>query len=516
MRAILSVSDKTGLGELARGLVALGVEIVASGHTRAHLEGVGIAAQPVEALTGFPEMLDGRVKTLHPAVHGGILARRDRPDHLAQLAEHGLSPIDVVVVNLYPFRETIARPGVTLDEALEQIDIGGPTLLRAAAKNFPAVVVLGDPADYTPVLAEWQRDGAVSGETRRRLAAKAFQHVAAYDTAIAATLRGPEALIPPVLTLALEKVRDLRYGENPHQQAALYRDLQPSPAPTLAGAIQQLGGKELSYNNILDADAALALVRDFASPAVGIIKHANPCGLACRDNLIEAFDLALAGDPASAFGGIVAVNRPVTAAQAEAISLTFFEVVIAPAFEEEAVEVLSGRKNLRLLAVPDPDPERRDDAFAAPVQFRPVSGGFLAQTKDAVAADTVQLRPVTARHPTLEEIADLTFAWRAVKHVKSNAIVLAKGRALVGVGAGQPSRVDSVRIAVQKAGNRTAGSVLASDAFFPFPDGVDAALAAGVRAIIQPGGSVNDAAAIAVADATDAAMVFTGQRHFRH
>jgi phosphoribosylaminoimidazolecarboxamide formyltransferase/IMP cyclohydrolase len=516
MRAIVSVSDKTGLADLARGLVALGAEIVASGNTRAYLEAAGIPAQPVEALTGFPEMLEGRIKTLHPAVHAGILARGGFAEDEAALAAHGYAPIDLVAVNLYPFRETIARPGVTLDEALEQVDIGGPTLLRAAAKNFPAVVVLGDPADYTPVLAEWQRDGAVSGETRRRLAAKAFQHVASYDTAIAAFLRGPEALFPPVLTLALEKVRDLRYGENPHQQAALYRDPQPGPAPTLAGAIQQLGGKELSYNNILDADAALALVRDFASPAVGIIKHANPCGLACRDNLIEAFDLALAGDPASAFGGIVAVNRPVTAALAEAISLTFFEVVIAPAFEEGAVEVLSGRKNLRLLAVPDPDPERRDDAFAAPVQFRPVSGGFLAQTKDAVAADTVQLRPVTARHPTLEEIADLTFAWRAVKHVKSNAIVLAKGRALVGVGAGQPSRVDSVRIAVQKAGNRAARSVLASDAFFPFPDGVEAALAAGVRAIIQPGGSVNDAAAIAVADAADAAMVFTAQRHFRH
>ena len=515
MKAILSVSDRTGLVDLARALTGLGVELLATGGTRAHLQAAGLAAGAVEDLTGFPEILGGRVKTLHPAVHAGLLARRDQPSDLADLATHGLGPIDLVVTNLYPFRETVAAPGVTLEEALDQIDIGGVTLLRAAAKNFPAVLVLCDPADYGPTLDEWQRSGEVGPATRRRLAVTAFQHVASYDTAVAAYLRGTGEVLPAEATLALHKVQDLRYGENPHQQAALYR-VAGDPAGSLAGAVRQLQGKELSYNNLLDADGVLALIREFATPTVAIVKHSNPCGVASRDDTVEAYDLALAGDPVSAFGGIVGVNRPVSAALARALTTNFFEVIVAPDFEPEALAILQGKKNLRLLAVPmreTPTPER----FGAGLQFRTVDGGLLVQTPDRLPRDApVALHPQTTRHPTLDEISDLIFAWRVASHVKSNAIVLAKDRAVVGVGGGQPSRVDSVRIAVQKAGWRATGSVLASDAFFPFPDGVEAAAAAGVAAIIQPGGSLNDQAVIAAAEAAGLAMVFTGQRHFRH
>ncbi|HUS16188.1 MAG TPA: bifunctional phosphoribosylaminoimidazolecarboxamide formyltransferase/IMP cyclohydrolase, partial [Chloroflexia bacterium] len=509
MKAILSVSDRTGLVELAQGLVELGVELIATGGTRAHLEAAGPTVTGVDTLTGFPEILEGRVKTLHPAVYGGLLARRDRPDDLAQLDAHGLGLIDLVVVNLYPFRETIARPGVSMPEALENIDIGGPSLLRAAAKNFPAVLPLCDPADYGPVLAEWQQ-GAVSQETRRRLAARAFQHVAAYDTAVAAYLRGTGTLFPPTATLALHKVQDLRYGENPHQAAALYR-IEGQRSATLAESARQLQGKELSYNNLLDADGALALVREVVTPTVVIVKHANPCGVASRDDLREAFDLALAGDPVSAFGGIVGINRPVDGPLAEALTTVFFEVIVAPAFDADALRILGGKKNLRVIAVPMVEPQI-PDTFGAALTFRTIDGGLLIQAPDHIAGDEgVPMHPQTSRHPTLPEISDLLCAWRVASHVKSNAIVLAKDRAVIGVGGGQPSRVDSVKIAVGKAGWRAEGSALASDAFFPFPDGVEEAAKAGVAAIIQPGGSLNDASVIAAAEAAGLAMVFTGQ-----
>jgi phosphoribosylaminoimidazolecarboxamide formyltransferase/IMP cyclohydrolase len=515
MQAILSVSDRTGLADLARALVDRGVTLYATGGTRAHLQDAGIPVTAVEDLTGFPEILEGRVKTLHPAVYGGLLARRDRPDDLAELEAHGLAPIDLVVANLYPFRETVANPDVTLSEALEQIDIGGPSLLRAAAKNFPAVIVLCDPADYSAVLEEWQRDGAVSEATRRRLATRAFQHVAAYDTAVATYLRGPGELFPPRATLALQKVQDLRYGENPHQQGALYR-IEGQHADTLAGAARQLQGKELSYNNLLDSDVALAIVREFAGPTVAIVKHANPCGVASRDDVREAFDMALAGDPVSAFGGIVGINRPVDEDLAQALTSIFFEVIVAPEFTPAALEILGGKKNMRLLAVPMVEPPV-PDTFGADLSFRTIDGGLLVQTPDQIAGDEqVPLHPQTSRRPTLNEISDLVFAWRVARHVKSNAIVLAKDRAVVGIGGGQPNRVDSVRIAVQRAGWRAEGSVLASDAFFPFPDGVEEAGKAGVSAIIQPGGSLNDAKVLAAAEAAGLAMVFTGQRHFRH
>src|SRR5579859_2759004 len=515
MKAILSVSDRRGLVDLARGLTGLGVDLYATGGTRAHVQAAGLAVTAVDALTGFPEILEGRVKTLHPAVYGGLLARRDQPEHLAQLEAHGLPLIDLVVANLYPFRETIAQPGVRLPDALEQIDVGGVSLLRAAAKNFADVLVLCDPDDYAPVLAEWQQAGAVGPATRRRLAARAFQQVAAYDTAIATYLREPGELFPATATLGLQKVQDLRYGENPHQAAALYRMDGQQPG-TLAGAAHQLQGKELSYNNLLDADGVLALVREFATPTVAIVKHSNPCGAASRDDLREAFDLALAGDPVSAFGGIVGINRPVSGALAQALAAIFFEVVVAPAFTPEALTILGGKKNLRLLAVPMAEPPV-PDTFGPALSFRTVDGGLLVQAPDHGPGDEqVPMHPQTTRHPALGEIADLLFAWRVCRHVKSNAIVLAKDRAAIGIGGGQPSRVDSVKIAVQKAGWRATGSVLASDAFFPFPDGVEEAARAGVAAIIQPGGSLNDAKVIAAAEAAGLAMVFTGQRHFRH
>ncbi len=515
MKAILSVSNRSGLADLGQALVDLGVQLYATGGTRAFLEAAGLPVTPVDELTGFPEILEGRVKTLHPAVHAGLLARRDRPEHRAQLTALGLDYIDVVVSNLYPFRETISRPGATLEDALEQIDIGGITLMRAAAKNFPAVLVLTDPDTYPAVIAEWREQGEVSLATRRALAAAAFQHVASYDTVIAGYLRPAGELFPATATLALEKARDLRYGENPHQPAALYR-VEGAPPDSFAWASRMLQGKELSYNNYLDADAALALVREFVTPTVAILKHMNPCGVASREDLRDAFDLALAGNPVSAFGGIVGINRPVTAALAKALTATFFEVIVAPDYEDEALSILAGRKNLRVLAVPMAPPPA-PLAWGPGLAYRSIDGGMLAQMPDQLFPDAaVPLAPQTSRHPSLDEIADLVFAWRVAGHVKSNAVVLAKDRAVVGVGGGQPSRVDSVRIAAGKAGVRAEGSVLASDAYFPFPDGVEEAAKAGVRAVIEPGGSVNDPAVIAAAEAAGLAMVFTGRRHFRH
>ena len=506
MRAILSVSDKTGVVDFARGLHELGVEIYSTGGTKKAIAGAGIPVNGVEELTKFPEILDGRVKTLHPAVHAGILARRDLPDHLSQLAEKGMVAIDLVAVNLYPFVQTIAREGVKLEEALENIDIGGPTMIRAAAKNFPHVIVVVDPEDYAPIL-EKLRAGEIGIAERTKLAEKAFQHVATYDTAIARYLRPEDEKFPPRLTIALSKLQDLSYGENPHQQAAFYIDEAVANERGIAAATQ-LGGKELSFNNILDLDAALSVVRDFSPPTIAIVKHNNPCGLACHEDLAEAYTRALAGDPVSAFGGIVASNRPIDTATAGEIDKTHFDAIIAPKYEDDALALLRRKRDLRIMEVGP------IDKAAPALDFCRVGGGFLLQTQDS--AGEVSLRPVTKRQPTAEEERDLLFAWRAARHVKSNAIVLAKDLALLGMGAGQPSRVDSVEIALKKAGARAQGSVLASDAFFPFADGVELAASGGVCAIIQPGGSVRDEEVITAADRHNMAMVFTSRRHFKH
>lgn len=517
MRAIISVFDKTDVEGLGQGLADLGATVFSTGGTRRALEAAGVPVRPVSELTGFPEILDGRVKTLHPAIHGGILARRDQPAHLAELAEHGLEPIDLVAVNLYPFAETVARSEVTLAEALEQIDIGGPTMLRAAAKNFPSVIPLCDPDDYGMVLEALRGEG-LDQAARRQLAAKAFYHTAAYDSLVAAYLTTSEAGWPDELALGLRKVSDLRYGENPHQGAAFYALAQPGQGATGLVGARQLQGKALSYNNILDASAAWRIIADFSPAAVTVIKHTNPCGLAHADDLLEAYRLALAGDPVAAFGGIVAVNTTVSEALAQQLVEHFYEIVLAPAFTDEALTRLSAKPNLRLLELPLLAEQTRQ-------MWRSVPGGMLGQEADRLGETEVrEARVVTQRAPTAEEWEALDFAWRAARHVKSNAIVLAQGQALrpssgqalVGMGAGQPSRVAAVEIAVQAAGERAAGSVLASDAFFPKPDGVEVAAAAGVTAIVQPGGSIGDEAVIAAADQAGMAMVFTGVRHFQH
>jgi phosphoribosylaminoimidazolecarboxamide formyltransferase/IMP cyclohydrolase len=551
MRALISVSDKDGLEDFARGLLAYGAEIISTGGTVAALRAAAVPVRGVEEVSGFPEILGGRVKTLHPAVHGGILARRDDDAHMAELREHGIALIDMVVCNLYRFAETAVQPGATLADVLEEIDIGGVTLLRAAAKNFPFVTVVVRPRDYALVLGELEQHGAVTAETRRWLAALAFQHTALYDTLIAGYLRKgtPEAGFPEEVTLALRRLQTLRYGENPHQQAALYawgvarsteptvpggvaqptqpaasgsrlaRDLsQGYPPPTVAGAAV-LQGKELGFNNILDLDAALAAVASFLPPTAVIVKHTNPCGLACGDTLVEAYKRAHAGDPVSAYGGIIGFNREVDEATAAELSTLFYEAIVAPGYSEAALERLRQRKNLRLLATGTPIgpaavANNKGDLHW--LDLRRVSGGLLLQTADVVSEQELQPRVVTEREPTLDEVTDLLFAWKAVQHVKSNAIVLAKKLMLVGAGAGQTNRVFSVEIAVQKAGDRARGSVLASDAYFPFPDGVEAACRAGVTAIIQPGGSIRDAEAIKMANHYGVAMLVTGQRHFRH
>lgn len=516
MKAIISVSNKAGVVEFAKELDKLGFELYSTGGTKQKLVEAGVHAQSVSELTGFPEILDGRVKTLHPAVHGGILARRDLPEHLAQLAEHHIDLIDMIVVNLYPFAQTVAKPDATLDDALENIDIGGPTMIRAAAKNFKNVIVIVDPDDYDLVVGEIKSKGDVQEDTRRKLAAKAFQHTASYDTHIATHLRRTDDGLPENFTISLKKIQDLRYGENPHQVAALYADAaSASNGATLVGA-RQLHGKALSFTNTLDLEAAFDCVRDFASVAVAIIKHANPCGLACGDDLLDTFKRAYAGDPISAFGGAIGLNRVVDAATAREIYQSYFEDIIAPGYAPEALEILKGKKDLRLL---ETEFVRSEPMSAWPQSlwdFKRISGGFLVQTPDVVGDDDLSLKVVSEREPTLDELTDLVFAWRAVKHVKSNAIVLAKHLSLVGVGAGQMSRIDSVEIAARKAGARAVGSVLASDAFFPKPDGVEAAAEAGVTAIIQPGGSIRDEDSIRVVNKHHMAMIFTGRRHFRH
>ena len=514
MRAIISVSDKAGVAEFARGLSKLGFELFSTGGTKKAMAEAGVPVKSISEITGFPEILDGRVKTLHPMVHGGLLARRDIPAHIAELKKNKIEQIDLVAVNLYPFVQTVAKDGVTLEEALENIDIGGPTMIRAAAKNFPGVIVVVDPADYQTVLDKLSQ-GSLPLEERRKLAKKAFQHVAAYDTAIAQYLRQGEEGFPDEMTIAMKKRYGLRYGENPHQMAAFYAEqVVGGNRDTGITWAEQLGGKELSYNNILDADAAWGVVIDFAAPTVAVIKHTNPCGLASHDNVTEAYRRALSGDPVAAFGGIVAVNRTVDLEAAEEMSKTFYEIVIAPEYEEGALAVLKRKKGLRILQAELPP--TYGVSHEGYLDIRRVRGGFLVQSSDSLAEDSITLKTVTKRAPTEAEVKDLLFAWRAVKHIKSNAIVLARDRTLIGMGAGQPSRIISAHIAREKAGEKTKGSVLASDAMFPFPDVVEAAAEGGVTAIIQPGGSIRDEDSIKAADKYNIAMVFTGERHFRH
>jgi len=514
MRAIISVSDKAGVTDFAKELSQLGFEIFSTGGTKKALAEAKVPVKSVSELTGFPEILDGRVKTLHPIIYGGILARRDLPEHMAQLAKNNIEAIDLVAVNLYPFVQTVAKESVTLDEAVENIDIGGPTLIRAAAKNFPSVIVVVDPTDYQPVL-EKLRQGGMELAERKRLSQKAFQHVAVYDTAISQYLRQGAEGFPEEMTIALKKRYGLRYGENPHQLAAFYAEqVVAGKKETGITWAEQLGGKELSFNNILDADAAWGVATDFSAPTVAIIKHTNPCGLASHDDIVEAYRRALTGDPVAAFGGIVASNRAINRAAAEEIAKTFYEIVIAPEYETEALKLLQRKKNLRILVAELPPGYGK--AEPSYLDFRRVKGGFLVQSSDSLPEDSVSLKTVTKREPTKAEIEDLLFAWRAVKHVKSNAIVLVKDKTLLGMGAGQPSRIISAQIAKEKAGEKTVGSVLASDAMFPFPDVVEAAAAAGVTAIIQPGGSIRDEDSIKASDKHNIAMVFTGIRHFRH
>ncbi len=516
-QALLSVSDKTGLVELARGLAGLGVNLLSTGGTARSIAEAGIPVTDVGSYTGFPEMLDGRVKTLHPKVHGGILARRDLPAHVQAIGEHGIPAIDLVVVNLDPFRETVARPGCTLDDAIENIDIGGPAMVRSAAKNWAHVGIVVDPADYPAVLAELGNGGRLSDAMRFRLARKAFAHTASYDGAIAnwLTARGPDGALqgfPESFRYAGELLQPLRYGENPHQEAAFYRDEKPA-AGTIA-TFRQLQGKELSYNNIADSDAAWECAKTFAQPACVIVKHANPCGVAVAASPLEAYRAAFATDPTSAFGGILAFNRPVDGATVEAVSAQFLEVLIAPAYTDEALGVIAQKKNVRVLQVPLPD-----GPPATWLDFKRVGGGLLVQTADQRNVEPAELRVVTRKAPTPAQLDDLMFAWRVAKFVKSNAIVYCGNGRTLGVGAGQMSRVDSTRIAAlkaQNAGLSLAGSVVASDAFFPFRDGLDVVADQGAVAVIQPGGSVRDEEVIAAADERGIAMVFTGIRHFRH
>lgn len=508
MRALLSLHDKTGLEVFARGLVDLGWELISTGGTFAALERAGLPVTPVAEVTGFPEILDGRVKTLHPRIHAGLLARLDLESHRAALETHKIDPISLLAVNLYPFEATVSEPGVSAAGAIEQIDIGGPAMIRAAAKNHEHVLVVVEPADYGDILSQLAA-GSIGIESRRALAARAFGHVSAYDALVATYLRGDASDFPDRFVVSARKSQDLRYGENPHQAAAAYRLTTPGPGHGGVLSGRQLHGRELSFNNLLDADAAHGALRGFTGPAVAIVKHTIPCGLALRPDLADAFDAALAGDPVSAFGGIAALNREVDLETARRIGDIFFEVIVAPSFAPDALDLLSRKKQLRLLAV-----ETRETAERWSI--RAIAGGLLLQEPDRRNDDQAEWRTVTARSPTEAERRDLAFAWQVCRSVKSNAIVLAVDRAVSGVGSGQPNRLESVRIAVAKAADRAAGSVLASDAFFPFADGLEAAIAAGVTAAVQPGGSIRDNEVIAAADQAGIAMLFTGTRHFLH
>jgi phosphoribosylaminoimidazolecarboxamide formyltransferase/IMP cyclohydrolase len=521
--ALISVSDKTGVVDFARGLHALGVKILSTGGTAKLLADAGVPVVEVAEHTGFPEMLDGRVKTLHPTIHGGLLARRDVPAHRASLAEHGIEPIDLLVVNLYPFEATVAKAGCTLDEAIENIDIGGPAMVRSAAKNWKDVAVLTDASQYEGVLAELQQGGRVGEATRFALAVAAFNRISNYDGAISDYLSslqpdGSRSLFPGQSNGRFVKVQDLRYGENPHQRAAFYRDLYPAPGSLVTAT--QLQGKELSYNNIADADAAWECVKSFDAPACVIVKHANPCGVALGGGPAEAYAKAFQTDPTSAFGGIIAFNRPLDGEGAKLVAKQFVEVLIAPGFSDDARAVFAAKANTRLLQIDLPPGGGTDWANGRNlVDAKRVGSGLLLQTADNRVVTRGELKVVTTQAPTPQQLDDLLFAWTVAKYVKSNAIVFCGGGMTLGVGAGQMSRIDSARIAGIKAANAKLslqGSVVASDAFFPFRDGLDVVVDAGATAVIQPGGSVRDDEVIAAADERGVAMVFTGVRHFRH
>ena len=508
-RALISVSNKDGLVEFAQQLVASGFELISTGGTAQLLRGTGLPVREVNEITGFPEILGGRVKTLHPMIHGGLLAKLDQADHVAQLEEHGIVPIELVCVNLYPFQATISKAEVTLDEAIENIDIGGPTLLRAAAKNHEHVTVVVDPADYAQVGEQLQVTGNVDQVLRRKLAAKVFRHTAAYDALIAGYLTDlVQEEFPEKLTLTYSLEQSLRYGENPQQKAAFYRT--PLDVPHSLIQAKQLQGKELSYNNINDANSALEIVREFAEPAAVAVKHANPCGVGVGETIEEAFDKAFASDPVSIFGGIVALNRPVDGKTAEKLHQVFLEIILAPSLTEEALEILATKKNLRLLTLPI------EAGVTGGWQYTSLPGGLLTQARDRFTLEDANLKVVTRREPTVSEWEALKFGWKVVKHVKSNAIVVNDHEMTLGVGAGQMNRVGAAEIALRQAGEQARGAVLASDAFFPMPDTLELAAQAGITAIIQPGGSIRDQDSIEKANEYGIAMVFTGIRHFKH
>lgn len=508
-RALVSVSDKTGVVEFARELTAMGVEIVSTGGTYRMLSQEGVKVVPVPEITGFPEMLDGRVKTLHPKIHGGILADRSKPDHLRQLEYQKIPKIDLVAVNLYPFAQTISRDGVTREEAIEQIDIGGPTMVRAAAKNHAHVAVVVNPDRYGSIIDEMKSsNGEIGEETCRKLALEAFCHTAEYDTTISSYLAGDKGGFPENQMYAFKKVADLRYGENPHQEASLYAG--GLEVPNSIATAPQVSGPALSFNNILDGEAAWSTVLEFEEPACVVIKHNNPCGVAVSSEMNEAYRLARESDPVSAFGSVIAVNRVLDEKTAEEMKSNFIELLLAPGYDEKALEILK-EKNVRMLEMGEVS-----DLGDKEKEFRQIRGGILLQDFDRDPYDRAEMKVITSASPSDEQWDDLIFAWKVCKHVKSNAIVLAKGGATIGVGAGQMSRVDAAMIAVEKAGDRTKDCVAASDAFFPFPDAVEKVVGAGAKAIIEPGGSKNDDEAIAVCENNGVAMVFTGKRHFRH
>lgn len=509
-RALISVSDKTGIEDFAKNLVANGIEIISTGGTKKTLENAGIPTLAIEEVTGFPEMMDGRVKTLHPKIHGGLLGRRDLTSHMDAMTQHEIHPIDFVVVNLYPFKETIQKENISEEEAIENIDIGGPSMLRSAAKNFASVTVVVDPVDYQPVLDELSTNGETSLTTRKKLAAKVFRHTASYDALIATYLTELTEEIPEKLTLSYELKQTLRYGENSHQSAAFYSDSLPK-SYSIASA-KQLHGKELSYNNIRDADAAIRIAREYTEPTVVALKHMNPCGIGMGETIFDAYVAAYEADPVSIFGGVVVLNREVDLATAEKMHQLFLEIIIAPAFSEEALSLLTKKKNVRLLTLDFSTTENQDSEVVS------VLGGLLVQTQDTVTENPTDWQVVTKRQPSSEELKMLDFAWKAVKHVKSNAILLANQNQTVGIGAGQMNRVGSVKIAIEQAkdSGKLQGAVLASDAFFPMSDSVEYAAKNGIKAIIQPGGSIKDQESIDMADEYGVTMLFTNVRHFRH
>jgi phosphoribosylaminoimidazolecarboxamide formyltransferase / IMP cyclohydrolase len=508
-RALVSVSDKKDLEPFVRGLTELGIEVISTGGTAKFLKEAGLPITGISEVTGFPEIMDGRVKTLHPAIHGGILADREKPSHLQAIAELGIKPIDLVVVNLYPFEATVAQRGVSEEDAIENIDIGGPTMVRAAAKNFSGVGIVTNPGDYDTVLAELQASGCeLTYETRRNLAAKAFHHTAHYDSAIAIWFGESEADFPKYLMLDLAKVQDMRYGENPHQRAAWYKSV--GAASEAAGELEQLHGQAMSFNNLLDLDASRRCLDEFTLPCSVIVKHNNPCGVAVAETAAAAYEKALSCDPISAFGGVIAINRVVDETLARLLSTNFVEVLWAPGYTEEAMEILTVKKDIRILT----GQVNRDTCGT--FDMKRVFGGMLVQDWDCEVDQRDNMRVVTSRHPSEEEWGDLLFAWRVAKHTKSNAIILAKDLMTIGVGAGQMSRVDSANLAVSRSRFPLNGSVVASDAFFPFPDALEVAANAGATAVIHPGGSIRDDQALALAEARGMAMVVTGRRHFRH